>query len=124
MLAGGWTLALIGILLDPEPGVASPFPHADKVVHLGLFAGLGFLWTWAERALRRWVFGLAVVMAVGTELVQAWWLEHRSGDLSDLGFDLLGAAVGIGVAVVWQAWTRSPRPSSAKPSADGQKNAP
>ena len=56
----------------------------DKAVHLLLFAGLGALGVWAR-------------VPVGA------LLADRSGDPADLAVDLLGAAIGIALAV----WARA-----------------
>ena len=68
-------------------------PGADKAVHTGVFLLLA-----GTAALR---FGavvpvllLALVYAVGSELVQAALLVERSGDAWDVLADALGAAAG------------------------------
>jgi hypothetical protein len=81
------------VLFAPSPVSGGGVPGADKLVHLALFALLA--------ATARWRFGsspavLAAVAAyaVGSEVAQALVLSERSGDVYDVGADLLGAAVG------------------------------
>lgn len=94
-LAGAWTAALLYALLDPEPGVSSPFAFADKLVHFALFAGFGALWTWAERGFRVWVVVFGGLLAGVTEVIQQYWMAGRSGDLLDAVFDVFGLACGV-----------------------------
>ncbi len=78
------------------PSVESGLP-LDKVVHLGVFA----LVTWLGlRAGWRWVVPLMVVQAGASELVQWYFLPNRGGDWWDLTADLLGIALGWGLARV------------------------
>jgi len=97
-LAGVWTIALLVALLDPHPGVSSPFPAADKVVHFVLFAGYGALWTWAERGRVVAIVAAGVLLAGFTELAQQYWMPMRTGDLLDALFDVFGVACGVFVA--------------------------
>lgn len=70
-----------------------PFAHADKVVHLALFALLAFTTRWRFGPV---VTGLAAVAAyaVASELVQGALLRERSGDVYDVVADLVGVALG------------------------------
>ena len=81
------------MLFWPTGAGSQPFPGADKVVHLLLFALLA--------ASARWRFGgglpvlaLVAVYAVVSEVVQAVALAERSGDPVDVVADLLGAGLG------------------------------
>ena len=81
------------VLFWPRPAGGPLFAGSDKIVHLLLFALLA--------ATARWRFGpsRAVVVAVLayaalSELVQALWLEERSGDVRDLLADSIGTAIG------------------------------
>lgn len=109
-LALAWSAGIVAVLLDPSPSVSSPFEHADKVVHTGLFFGLGFLWTVAERGAKAWIFGLAMALAALTEIVQATWMAGRSGDLADAVFDLVGATLGTVAAVGVLRWREKNAP--------------
>ncbi len=86
-------LASVYILFAPSPAGPQGPPGADKVVHLLLFGLLA--------ATARWRFGrpgvvLTTVLgyAALSELVQALFLPHRSGDLRDLVADAAGALLG------------------------------
>ena len=81
------------VLFAPSGDGAAPFPQADKVVHLTLFALLA--------GTARWRFGpalvvLAVVAAYAplSEVVQALALPHRDGDWHDAAADLAGVVLG------------------------------
>ena len=85
------------VLFVPQPPGTPVFPYADKVVHLVLFALLA--------AAVRWRCGpaltgalLVVAYAAASEGVQAVALATRSGDVRDLVADLVGAALGWGLA--------------------------
>ena len=93
------------LLFAPSPPGPPLFPHADKVVHLGLFALLA--------ATARWRFSasyevlLAVLgYALGSEVVQSLVLPDRSGDPRDLAADTAGALVGRYVAGLLLARSR------------------
>ena len=80
-----------------EPGIFDVLPAGtDKVIHVALFAVPTFL---ARVSIRRWwpVLLLAVHAPI-SELVQWRFIPYRSGDPLDLAADLLGIAVGVGVA--------------------------
>ncbi|MFV0458798.1 MAG: hypothetical protein ACK5MT_08550 [Actinomycetales bacterium] len=110
-----WLAIFVLVLLVQMYGIYRPsgggpmlFPYADKVFHAGSFAAVGYA---AVRAFVRpgpdprpgrralaWVVGLLVAHAVLSELIQAWLLPARSGDPLDALADLLGVALGVGVA--------------------------
>jgi VanZ like family len=86
-----WTL-----YVPRPPSVESGLP-LDKVVHLGLFA----LVTWLGlKAGWRWVIPLMVAQAAASELIQLLFLPNRGGDWWDFTADLLGIALGWGLARV------------------------
>ena len=85
------------VLFTPRTGGEALFYGSDKVVHLVLFALLA--------AAVRWRCGpaltgalLVVAYAAASEGVQAVALATRSGDVRDLVADLVGAALGWGLA--------------------------
>ncbi|WP_232547802.1 hypothetical protein [Propioniciclava soli] len=100
-----WAVAVLAVVAQtlalywPDP-VEAPdglaLPHADKVVHVGIF----LLATWALlRVLPAWgALGLMAVQVVASELVQGALLPHRSADVWDAVADLVGIALG------WALW--------------------
>lgn len=103
LLAASLLFQLVTLYSPAVPGTL-PFPHADKVVHAGIFAapvGLALL----AGVDRRLVLGLAAVHAPVSELIQALVLRDRAGDLVDVLADLVGVALGALVAaVVTRRW--------------------
>ncbi len=95
------------VLYSPEGGGPALFPQADKVVHLGVFLVPVALAVVA--GLRRWVVGAVfATQAVLSEVVQAVFLPHRSGDPLDALADLTGVALGVLVgSALLRCWPRS-----------------
>ena len=86
------------VLFTPESGVPSSPPGTDKVVHCLLFALLAVT---GLRALPRWVLGALVGYAALSEVLQALITPlHRSGDVLDALTDVVGIALGWGVAAL------------------------
>lgn len=106
--AAGWTLLLLlGTLLPatwmPESLPSDDdfsIPHMDKIAHVVLFGGFGFLWTAvAGPRGRTWpILAGGVLLAIGTELGQGLPFIGRTTDASDLLADLVG--LGLGVALL------------------------
>jgi hypothetical protein len=107
--AVGWTILILLLCFMPldwlGPDVAEegffrvPVPSPDKLVHVTLFAGFAALWTvaaWPRRALAAVVVA-GLLLAAGTELVQAAPVVARDGNLPDLLADALGVVVGAAV---------------------------
>ncbi len=93
----GFVVALSAyVFFDPSPPGEAPFRYADKVVHAVLF--LAVAWTGARAGLefRALAIGL-VAYAIGSEVIQYAFLSDRSGDLSDVAADLVGAAAGLAI---------------------------
>lgn len=94
LAAWAWTLAICVFLwMPPPPPPEIVWPWWDSLVHTGLFAGFGALWTWRGLGSAR-VLVLGALLGAATELGQALvpWERHASGD--DLAFDVLGVAIG------------------------------
>jgi hypothetical protein len=81
------------VLFGPVGQGDGPFPGADKVVHLVLFALLAATARWCLGGTRT-VLLLVVAYAAGSEVVQGVLLEARSGDARDVVADLVGVALG------------------------------
>ena len=81
------------MLFWPSGGGELPFPAADKVVHVVLFALLAATTRWRfGRAW--WLLAVVAAYAVVSEIVQGVALDERSGDVVDVVADLLGAGLG------------------------------
>jgi len=82
------------VLYAPDSGRTLLFPQADKVVHLLVFLVPTALAVVAGFR-RRVVVGAFAAQAVLSEVVQALFLPHRSGDVLDAAADLTGVALGV-----------------------------
>lgn len=93
------------VLYSPDSGGAPPFPQADKVVHVVVFALVGF--TGVLVGIRWLPLLVALVLhGVVSELVQATLLSARSGSGWDLAADAVGAAIGVLLAASWSRGTK------------------
>lgn len=76
--------------------------HMDKMVHVGLFAVLIFLWRssfdWEINSYHFVLLFLALLYGLLIELIQLYWVPHRSFDLYDILSDMIGSIVGL---LVW-----------------------
>lgn len=80
----------------------------DKWVHLGLFAGLLFLWRFQFSNAPVWgLLAAAVVYAFGIEAVQHYFIPNRSFDVGDVMADVGGAGLGLGA---WAWFVQKNRP--------------
>jgi len=97
-----YTLGLLAVMFVPVPDTPTYVPGGfDKLVHVALFLGLGFLTYWDLRAAGRPgllpVVAAGVVLAALIELVQSL-LPYRSGDAADLAAGAAGVVVGAWLA--------------------------
>ncbi|MCA9704942.1 MAG: hypothetical protein KDK70_03720 [Myxococcales bacterium] len=94
LLAWAWTVAIfVALWMPPPPPPEIVWWWWDKLVHFGLMAGFGGLWTWCGvRGARLWPLG--VLVGAVTEVVQGLlpWERHSSWD--DFAFDVLGLVAG------------------------------
>ena len=111
-------------LLSSQPGLkvssdASVDAPLRDLAHIGAYAVLAGLFVHALGHLGRPVapavaiaaFGLAALYGITDEIHQSF-VPDRSGNLVDVGFDALGAALGVGVAWL-MGRVRRPRPGSS-----------
>lgn len=115
LLPWGATLLLLTLCLLPKSwiprGETGPgaLPHLDKVIHFGMFAGVGLLWACAgpspfpSRSRAVGVLAASFALAVGTELAQGIPAIDRDPDVLDATADAAGALAGVGVVVAWGA---------------------
>lgn len=99
--AGAAALTVLVCVLSLMPHIAVPdsAPHyTDLVIHLAMHGSVGFAllyaWhTWPYRVLP----GLAVLMPA-LEIGQTW-VPGRSFSVADLVMNVLGAAIGLAIAI-------------------------
>jgi VanZ family protein len=101
-----WTVALLTPwperasreILPPETG----YP-ASKMLHVAAYAFLTATLPWLgpPGGRRWWLVALLALHGGGTEFLQQW-VPDRTGSLTDVGFDLVGIALGL--ACTWKAW--------------------
>jgi VanZ family protein len=85
--------------------------YFDKLVHIGFFGLLIFLW----RSSFNWNYGsyhwlllfLALLYGFFVEFVQLWFVPNRSFDLYDVASDMTGAIIGL---FVWQKIYKKNKP--------------
>ena len=102
-----WRVAFVVVLAVQLIAVYSPQGLAgpgitglDKVVHVSIFFAPALaLLMMGVRA--RWALGILALHAPVSELIQHFWLPHRSGDVFDALADLGGVALGWFAYVVW-----------------------
>lgn len=109
------TLAYAGVIFYLSSRAwngTSLFPHADKLLHLLVYAGLGALCVWALEGTslrgRAQIFPLAAAMAFlygVTDEMHQMLVPGREASLADLIFDGIGAAAGARIA--WSLAIRS-----------------
>ena len=110
ILAVLWTAFIVYALLSEPSAVPKypwlKFPGVDKLIHAILFVAESFLlvWSFSDHRIRVtallsvfWCF----ILGGGLELAQHYYVEGRSGDLLDLGADLLGAVIGVILVAKW-----------------------
>ncbi len=88
---------LVHLAVVYAPSANAPgagIPHADKLVHMLIFAAVA--WTGIRAGLPALPLGLALgAHAVASEVVQGALLPARSGDPWDTAADLVGVALGL-----------------------------
>lgn len=109
-LSIGWILLIFALCSIPGESMPSHTLFTfDKVGHFGMFFLGALLWvpTWPDRIMRIAVAGVA--FSVGTELYQGLMpLLGRSADPYDVVADVVGLAVGLGLALWLQRKQRVP----------------
>jgi len=96
-------MAIQLVALYSPQGVAGPqVTGLDKVVHVLIFAAPALV-ALLSGFRARWALGVLAVHAPVSELIQHFWLPHRSGDVFDVAADLGGIALG---AVAYLVWSR------------------
>lgn len=88
------------VLFSPASAVPGGLPISDKVVHLGLFAGLALTGRLAGLSLVPLGVGLVVYAGV-SEALQVALPLGRDGDWRDGLSDTVGVAIGLVLAGLW-----------------------
>lgn len=111
-------MGVVGILSVVRVPDVEVWSGADKVIHLALYAGLGFF------AARAWsvgrTAGKGVALAVATGFVFGAFLEWVQGHVGrgasggDLIADVIGAAIGALTRWRLDAWRGSPTVESSR----------
>lgn len=109
-LALGWSLVIL--VACSVPG--NEIPDAallsfDKVGHVLLFLGFGWLWMRAVPDRLGVVVIAGAVYAIGTEVWQAMLPLNRSGD----PYDAIADGVGLGLGVAFGAWANRRRAAAS-----------
>lgn len=119
--ARGWGPAVLWAAAifwaSDQPTVPLPAARgADKVLHFGAYALLGFLLahgTAASGASRGWAVGLGWLYGASDELHQAF-VPGRTADPADWAADALGVLAGTFLYSRFQAWRGGRSPSGAR----------
>ncbi|MGC4037993.1 MAG: VanZ family protein [Chitinophagaceae bacterium] len=82
--------------------------YFDKIVHIGLFGGLVFLWCGVERKRKKklksmqqnfvWIALGGCVYGIAMEFVQKYFIPNRSFDTGDMIADAIGSIIALVVA--------------------------
>jgi VanZ family protein len=98
-----WTAFIVYALLSEPSAIPKypwlKFPGVDKLIHALLFGIESILLVWAiKNRPARFTVQIAAVWSIilggGSELLQYYCVEGRSGDLFDLAADLFGGLLG------------------------------
>jgi VanZ family protein len=82
-------------------------PNVQNFLHLPVYGGLASLWFWA---LRHWIaeadykYVLALILTLGYGLLDEWhqtFVPGRYGSLTDVGFNIIGALIGL---LIYRSW--------------------
>lgn len=113
-----WLIVIAYGSVDPRPVEAGPpgLPGSSAVAHLGAYAVLGFLWLGSMKAAftkpLRWVpapvaaWSLATIYGIAMEMVQLA-LPRRDASMGDVGWNALGAVIGLVALALWRATHQS-----------------
>lgn len=82
-------------------------PNVQNFLHLPEYGGLASLWFWA---LRHWIsevgykYSSALIITIGYGFLDEWhqtFVPGRFGSLTDVGFDGMGAVIGL---LTYRSW--------------------
>jgi VanZ family protein len=112
-IAISWFIIMTGLFFIP--GTALPKKQLDlpldKLIHIGFFALLLFLWRSAfssgKKFYNTYLFIAAVVYGLLIEILQGLIVPQRSFDIYDLYADAFGALLGL---LVWMGVYKKNKP--------------
>lgn len=112
-----WTALILAGTLSPADWLPAPerklagsgWLPLDKLAHMALFAGYGFLWAWARSPTGRTAPILVggLLLAALTEAGQALPFLKRDADVLDAMADALGLFFGLGGFRILETVARS-----------------
>ncbi|MEN7548151.1 VanZ family protein [Rapidithrix thailandica] len=92
-------------------GLGFKIPMLDKMVHVIIFIGKGFLFSLSfDRHFKRAniqanamlvTLVFCTLMGGFTEFVQYYWIPHRDGELKDFIADIFGTVIGLSGFWLW-----------------------
>ncbi|MEO6810444.1 MAG: VanZ family protein [Isosphaeraceae bacterium] len=117
-LASAWVVVVLVLCwlprrMLPEGETTSHIriPHLDKAIHFSMFFLISTLWLWGRPTRTRllWVLIGGLALAVVSELGQDLPMIGREASVLDGLADLMGLAVGAGLACLIDRPGREPR---------------
>ena len=112
-----WLIVIAYGSVDPRPLEAGPsLPWASVVAHVGAYSVLVVLWFGSLNAVLTGplrgapapflAWSLAAIYGIAMEMVQLA-LPERDASIGDVGWNALGAVLGLGALATWRATRRS-----------------
>ena len=109
-VAISWTVIIFILLAMPGSVIPKEqtfsIPHFDKFIHVVLFGGFVYLWSYyysrkklAPKKLARVFFIIFIISCgygIGMEYVQKYFIPGRDYDQQDILADIIGAALAYG----------------------------
>lgn len=104
LLCGGYSL-LIPTEIFPQwlDAAFKQYLYLDKVMHATLFFSVVTAMHWATYIRRRYLMAMAVIVGLGTELIQMS-IEGRSGSVGDFLADASGALTAVWLTGVFSVF--------------------
>jgi VanZ family protein len=100
-----WTVLILVACSWPGSNLPdSPVIGFDKVVHVGLFAGMAFLWSLRYPKQVAQVILAGIAYGIFIEIYQKYMPINRSFDWWDILADSVGVVVGVITVIVFQKY--------------------
>ena len=99
IVAAAGLVLLAALSLTPDPVALSDAPHADKLQHVGAYAGLAWWLAQLEdgQLTQRRTAAMLMLLGVLLEAAQLW-IAHRQLSFGDILANGVGVAIGTAVA--------------------------